>query len=41
MRVKTRTFKVLFDNELPFKPKVEERKDRYSRKMKHKRPYDD
>lgn len=41
MRAKTRTFKVLFDNNLPFKHKVVERKDQYTRKTKHKRSHDD
>lgn len=31
---KTRTHRVLFDNDSPFKPKVVERKDKYKRSDK-------
>jgi hypothetical protein len=34
-RVKTRKHRVLFDNELPFKPKSEKSKMAYQRKPKH------
>lgn len=35
-RVKTRKHRVLFDDELPFKPKTEKSKITYQRKPKHR-----
>lgn len=36
-RIKPRSHQMLFDNDLPFWPKVEKRKDQYRRKLKHRK----
>ena len=36
---RTRAHWVLFDNDLPFKPKVVPPKTRYKRREKHQKPY--
>jgi hypothetical protein len=36
---RTRAHWVLFDNDLPFKPKVIPPKTRYKRREKHQKPY--
>ena len=38
-KVRTRAHRVLFDRDLPFKPKVVENKLRYRRREKHQKPY--
>lgn len=36
--IKTRAHRVLFDDELPFKPKIyQNKKNQYQRKVKHKK----
>ena len=36
---RTRAHRVLFDRDLPFKPRVVESKLRYKRREKHQKPY--
>jgi hypothetical protein len=36
---RTRAHRVLFDRDLPFKPKVVQSKLRYKRQEKHQKPY--
>ena len=38
-RQRTRAHRVLFDRDLPFKPKVEPSKLAYKRRDKHQKPY--
>jgi len=38
-KTRTRAHRVLFDRDLPFKPKVVESKLRYRRHDKHQKPY--
>lgn len=38
-KTRTRAHRVLFDRDLPFKPKVVESKLRYKRREKHQKPY--